>query len=270
MTVKAVTFDLWLTLIWDNRELEEYRKLRRLINFHRFAKKMLNGSESQVTFDDIRRAMEDLSIRAKAQYEKGFDIDPEERARMLFRTLGISLSPKEREETLSSAAKIISDSGYYAKYPNLNPEARYTLKVLKETYPGIKIGLISNAARSSRTYARMFRSHGIIDYFDNLTISCEVGFLKPRREIFESSLRALGVKPKDALHVGDIFKADVIGATSVGMNSALYTGLWHKYSQYMNPGEHIPQDFKPRKNIFVKEVESLREVVALAGEIRSN
>ncbi|MCL4540494.1 MAG: HAD-IA family hydrolase, partial [Bacteroidetes bacterium] len=149
------------------------------------------------------------------------------------------------------------------------PEARFTLKTLKETYPGIKIGLISNAARSSRTYARMFRSHGIIDYFDNLTISCEVGFLKPRREIFESSLRALGVKPRDALHVGDLFKADVVGATSVGMNSALYTGLWHKYAQYMNPGEHIPQSFKPRTKILVKEVESLREIVDLAGEIRS-
>ena len=266
MAVKAVTFDLWLTLIWDNKELEEYRKLRRLINLHRFVKKVGNGN-SKITYGDVQLAMEELSVRAKSLYEEGYDIDPEERAQMLFKSLRIALPAKDKDAILSSVGKIMSDSGYRARYPNLNPEARSTLKALKETYPRIKIGLISNAARSSKTYARMFRMHGIYDYFDNLTISCEVGFLKPRREIFDASLRALGVKPREALHVGDLFKADVIGATSVGMNSALYTGLWHKYAQYMNPGEHIPPNFKPKKDILVEEVESLKQVVDLAGQI---
>ena len=270
MAVKAVTFDLWLTLIWDNRELEEYRKLRRLINFHRFVRKVGNGTKPQVTYQDVRLAMEELGARAKSLYEKGYDIGPEERAQMLFDLLRVTLSSKEKDDVLGAAARIISDSGYYVKYPNLNPEAKSTLRSLKETYPGIKIGLISNAARSSKTYARMFRSHGIYDYFDNLTISCEVGFLKPRREIFEASLYALGVKPREAMHVGDLFKADVVGATSIGMNSVLYTGLWHKYAQYMNPGEHIPEDFKPKRKILVEEAESLKKVVELAGQIRSN
>ena len=71
------------------------------------------------------------------------------------------------------------------------------------------------------------------------------------------------VEPHETLHVGDLFKADVVGAVSVGMHSALYTGLWHKYAQYMNPGEHIPRDFKIPEKRIVREIESLRKVPEL-------
>jgi FMN phosphatase YigB (HAD superfamily) len=263
--VKAVTFDLWLTLIWDTQELEEYRKLRRIINIHRFIRKLGPRVRSKVTYDHIRLAMEELSVKVKTVYERELDISPEERGKMLFDLLQIKLPWGEAEQVIKEAGRTLSDSGYYKHYPHVNPEAEPAIRALKEKYPGIKIGLISNAARSSKTYGRMMRHFGIDHYFDNLTISTEIGFLKPRREIFEASLHSLGVKPHEALHVGDLFSADVVGACGVGMNAALYTGLWHKYAQYMNPGEHMPRDFKPRTNIIAKEIRDLRKVVELVG-----
>ena len=190
---------------------------------------------------------------------------------MLFEILKIKLPKSEESEIHERAGRILSNSGYHGKYPHVNPEAKMTCKALKEEFPSIKIGLISNAARSAATYRRMLGAFGISEYFDHLTISCEVGFLKPRKEIFERALKALSVKPRETLHVGDLFKADVVGATSCGMHAALYTGLWHKYAQYMNPGEHIPEDFRPRSaKISVSEISKLQETVNLVRRISSS
>lgn len=274
MPIRAVTFDLWLTLVWDSEELEEYRRLRRLINFHRFARRYADKEsleQKKFGFNNVRLALEELSVRVQGLYEKNYDVHPRDRGKMLFEILKIKLPKSEESEIYERAGEILSDSGYTKKYPHLNPEAKTTLRLLKEEFPGIKIGLISNAARSSATYGRMLRAFGIAKYFDDLTISCEVGYLKPRKEIFESSLKSLSVRPEETLHVGDLFKADVVGATSYGMHAALYTGLWHKYAQYMNPGEHIPEDFHPHsKRVVVSEITRLPQSADLVRKISSS
>lgn len=269
MTLKAVTFDLWLTLIWDSKELEEYRRLRRIINFHRLAKRVGSRGtiKEKITYNSVRLALEELSIKVRALYEKGLDISPEDRGRMLFEILGVKFKKSEAENVYLEAGRTLSDSGYRSKYPSLNPEAIPTLISLKKRFPNMKIGLISNAARSEKTYRRMFRHFGILSYFDYLTISCEVGFLKPRKEIFEFALRRLNVDANESLHVGDLFEADIVGATSIGMNSLLYKGLWHKYAEYMNPGERIPEKFERKKGILTGEISNLKEVVDVAGRL---
>jgi HAD superfamily hydrolase (TIGR01549 family) len=266
LTLKAVTFDMWLTLIWDTKELEEYRRLRRIINFHRLTRRV-GRTNGKITYNSIRLAMEELSVRIVKMYKKGLDVTPEDRGRMLFELLGVKFDRSEAERVYAEAGRTLSDSGYYRRYPKLNTEARPTLKTLKKEFPEIKIGLISNAARSSRTYRRMFRSYGISSYFDHLTISSEVGYLKPRREIFESALRSLDVSPGEAMHVGDLFEADVKGAAAIGMHSLLYTGLWYKYAQYMNPGERIPRGFEKKNGLTVREISRLTDVVKIAKRL---
>ena len=260
---------MWLTLIWDRKELEEYRKLRRIINFHRLTRRMgTRGTMNEkISYNSIRLAMEELSVIVEKRYRKGLDLSPEDRGRILFELLGVKFDHSEAERVYGEAGRTLSDSGYYTKYPNLNPEAKSTLKKLKKEFPGIKIGLISNAARSAKTYRRMFRSFGISSYFDHLTISCEVGYLKPRKEIFESALKSLNVSPKETIHVGDLFEADVMGAASVGMHSLLYTGLWHNYSEYMHPRQRIPRDFETKYDVTAKEISNLSNVVEIAKEL---
>jgi putative hydrolase of the HAD superfamily len=265
--IRAVTFDLWLTLIWDSKELEEYRILRRILNFHRFVNRVSSKGRSykRIDFNAIRLAMEQLGVRVKDIYNQERDVSPEDRGRMLFELLGIKFTGLEKRDLELQAGRILSDSGYFRRYPHVNPEAGPVLRELKKR--GLKIGLVSNAARSSRTYRRMLNSYGIGKYFDSMTISCEVGYLKPAREIFHDAAVKLSVEPHEAIHVGDLFKADVVGAVSFGMHAAHYTGLWHKYAQYMNPGEHIPEDFKIPEHRIVKEIESLRQVPKLIDQI---
>jgi putative hydrolase of the HAD superfamily len=267
LSIRAVTFDLWLTLIWDTEELNEYWRLRRLVNLHRFVSRrstrLGHEGEEKLGFNSVRLALEELAVKVDEINEKGLDVSPKERGRMLFEILGVR--PVEKSDELAErAGRILSNAGYGSKYPLLNPESKPVLEHLRRTFPRLKIGLISNAARSLPTYRRMLERFGIAQYFDTLTISCEVGYLKPRREIFEVTLQSLGVRPREVIHVGDLFRADVVGANSAGMNAALYTGLWHRYGEHHRSiPEHIPNDYRPRDSLFALEIPSLRDVQSL-------
>jgi HAD superfamily hydrolase (TIGR01509 family) len=212
--------------------------------------------------------MNDLSAKVKELYEDGYDVSPKERGKMLLHALKLRVPASEADKIYEKAGKLFSNSGFVSKLPNVNPEAEPALRALKSRFPKIKIGLISNAARSASTYRRILNEFGIASYFDELIISCEIGYLKPRREIFEHALAALSVQPEETVHVGDLFQADVIGAASCRMNACLYTGLWHKYAQYTNTGEHIARDFRPaREGAIVQEIERLQDVVGVAEKI---
>ncbi len=278
MSVKAVTFDLWLTLIWDSKELEEYRKLRRLINFHRFANKVRNNSErkrhanlvstARLGISEVKIAMDTMHLKLRKLHENGYDVRPDDRGKMLFDLIGLKFAPRIAEEIYSKAGEILSSSGYSSGFPYINPEAGPTMKLLKETFPDLKVALISNAARSAKTYERILKVLGVGKYFDHFVISCEVGYIKPRREIFEKALSLLSVKPPETLHIGDLFQADIVGATACGMNACLYTGLWDKYAQYKNPREHIPRTFRPpSKRTIVAEIPKLQDCVKVAQRI---
>ena len=58
-------------------------------------------------------------------------------------------------------------------------------------------------------------------HFEALIISARVGFQKPHPRIFEHALAVTGVAPERAIHVGDSYSADVIGARSVGIQPVL-------------------------------------------------
>lgn len=81
---------------------------------------------------------------------------------------------------------------------------------------GIKIGIISNWDT---------RLRGILNELqtpvDFAVISSEVGYRKPRREIFARAEAHAGVKSSEALHIGDFYEEDVVGALASGWKAAL-------------------------------------------------
>lgn len=64
---------------------------------------------------------------------------------------------------------------------------------------------------------------GIRDLFEHVVASAEVGYAKPRREIFDEACRRLAVAPDRVLHVGDTLEHDVEGARAAGMRAVLIT-----------------------------------------------
>jgi epoxide hydrolase-like predicted phosphatase len=82
-----------------------------------------------------------------------------------------------------------------------------------------KVGLISNAWSGLRPWivSRKFE-----DAFDALTISAEVGVMKPDARIYQIALEKLGVVPTEAVLLDD-FPENVAGARVVGMQAIHFT-----------------------------------------------
>jgi putative hydrolase of the HAD superfamily len=98
----------------------------------------------------------------------------------------------------------------------LFPETIRVLKALKSS--GFKLGIISNF--DSRIYD-VCSKLGIIDFFDSIVISSEVGFAKPMVGIFNIALKRNNVRPCESLHIGDSLYHDFYGARSAGIRTLL-------------------------------------------------
>lgn len=83
---------------------------------------------------------------------------------------------------------------------------------------GFKVGLITNSHRCLASFQQHFELHGLITAAIS---SSEHGFLKPHPSIFEAALRLVGVRPEEALMVGDSPTHDIEGARRVGMHGVL-------------------------------------------------
>jgi putative hydrolase of the HAD superfamily len=82
----------------------------------------------------------------------------------------------------------------------------------------LRLGVISNWDERLRVLLRRLR---LEKFFETITISCEVGFPKPSRVIFEQAASKLGVASENILHVGDSSEMDFRGAKSAGFQALL-------------------------------------------------
>lgn len=89
----------------------------------------------------------------------------------------------------------------------LYPETRSTLAALQDQ--GFRLGVISNF--DSRLFD-ILDGFGIARFFDPIVISTRAGAAKPDRRIFARALTQARVEAQEALHVGDSYEADVVGA----------------------------------------------------------
>jgi len=87
-----------------------------------------------------------------------------------------------------------------------------TLKTLKEQ--NLTLGLLTNLDRDMKPICREL---GLEPYINFIVTSGEVGFDKPKPPIFLAALQQAGVNASEAVHVGDQYKLDVIGALGVGI-----------------------------------------------------
>ncbi|GAB4829174.1 hypothetical protein Ancab_018839 [Ancistrocladus abbreviatus] len=84
---------------------------------------------------------------------------------------------------------------------------------------GVKLAVVSNFDTRLR---KLLKDLNVLDLFDAVVISSEVGFEKPDSEIFKVALDQIGVEAEKAVHVGDDEKADKVGANSIGIDCWLW------------------------------------------------
>ncbi len=86
-------------------------------------------------------------------------------------------------------------------------------RALKKTH---RVSVLSNADRSLR--ARLDRDHQLLDLFDDVIVSAEVGVAKPAPEIFRMAARRLGLGAEQCVFVDDL-DVNVEAARTVGMSA---------------------------------------------------
>lgn len=98
------------------------------------------------------------------------------------------------------------------------PDARSTLLDLRSR--GFRMGIVTNRAFGGERFRQDLRELGLDIGWDAVSVSVEVGFLKPHAALFEHALAALEITPSDALMVGNSLLEDVAGAQALGIAAA--------------------------------------------------
>jgi len=109
-----------------------------------------------------------------------------------------------------------------ARVATLEPNAKRVLDQL--THSGYELALVSNTFVPGFVMDRHLEQLGLLEYFPTRIYSCDVGYRKPHRRIFELALERLSLRADQATFVGDLLDNDIHGATRVGMRAFWLNG----------------------------------------------
>ena len=236
--IKAVTLDLWNTLFTD-RNYTDFR-----VNYLEVALKEHNIFRSQ---DEVRRAYDsarDLARKIR-DGEDHHHLPVDEGVDYILEGIGVDLPLDARSELVRRFEEALWEDP-----PALKEGVAETLKALRPRY---SLGIISDAGTTpGRVLRDALLEFNILSFFSSTVFSNEVGFCKPHRTMFEASLNELGVKPREAVHVGDLLHTDVAGAKAMGMKT-----IWVKTVE-------LPGAVKWKPNY---EVTKIPQIVSILDEI---
>jgi HAD superfamily hydrolase (TIGR01549 family) len=131
--------------------------------------------------------------------------------RMIFKEAGIDVDGATLRRSLELMRQIYTGFTYQL-YDDVAP----VLKGLSAR--GRKVGIISNA---SNDMLKVYDEMGLSPLIDMVVTSEDAGDFKPQPGIFRMALKRAGVEPIEAMHVGDQYEMDTVGALGAGMKAVL-------------------------------------------------
>ncbi len=210
---RMIIFDYGHTLLYE----PDWDSVRGNAELLKFAVKNPNNC----TLNDVVNAAELIFGKNIENVRKiGYDISGQIGNRALYDYLGIefSLSPLEMENVFWNAASMGA----------MMPNADKMLDYLNEK--GIRTAVISNLLWSGEALTerlnRLLPNHR----FEFVMTSSDYFMRKPNRILFEIALQKTGLRADEVWYCGDNPKADVEGASQVGIFPVLYdndTGKEH-------------------------------------------
>jgi len=201
--LKAITFDFWGTLV-DARINQRPERAALLARY-------LPGVDVKRIAEAYGKSWDDFS----QGLDMGFGLTPATIFAGTLDHLGVSLPPPKFDAALRAWEEMM-----LTHPPPFLDGALEVLRTLRRQ--GYLTALISDTGTTpGRVIRQMLRQQGALTLFDWLTFSNETGLTKRRPQTFARTLRALGVAPKEALHVGDLPPTDIHGAHQAGLYAAL-------------------------------------------------
>jgi len=215
---RALSLDLHETIVWDTEEIVagQYG-----VRYQDLARNLLRTDGTSVRSEEVARIREDLLSEWRAKGESAETVPLGRQVEEIREGLGARYLTSF-DEALQAYAE-----GGLREYPSeVTPEAKGLVRALNgEQFPVV---VVSNTSRSGRAWKSFLETAGGFRLGTVLT-STDIGVRKPDPRIFKEAARWLGLPPREVLHVGDRWTADVEGARGAGMGAALYRGLWPRY-----------------------------------------
>jgi HAD superfamily hydrolase (TIGR01549 family) len=233
--VKAVTFDLWNTILYE----KDYGDCR--ID-------LLTQTLNREGFSRDRHMVE---VEYSSTIDFFFEVWMKERRHMpvakltefVLHRLDVCLPAEVKNRLVKGFEEVILNDP-----PLLVENAERVLKSLHNKYA---IGLISDSGVTpGRHLRRVLNDHKVLQYFRCTIFSDEVGYHKPHPTIFRKAIEKLQVKPSDIMHVGDLLESDVTGAKAIGMKT-----IW------LNNGENKRQTKEISPDYEIKSLSELLEIL---------
>ena len=203
--IKAVFFDAGNTLLMPHPSVEEV------------CVEVLAGRGYQRSLDEVRLGLE----RAESYYEERYWSDDTfwasetEAAAMWSEMYGLAMA-EVGVETSAVLGRLLYDEfgrgDRWALYPDVLPA------VEKLHAAGMRMGIVSNW---DARLPGLCHHLGLSRYLDFVISSANLGRIKPEASIFHSALGRVDAAPGEAVHVGDHYYADVLGARAAGIYPVL-------------------------------------------------
>jgi putative hydrolase of the HAD superfamily len=199
MSLKAMLFDLGLTLTKTDSFPEIYRKILARFGITPLLNDIIlaqNATESEFnteTYDENQRK----------EFWTNYNTS-------LLKKLGI------KKDVVFLAAQIDElwwEFSHLQVYPDVEP----TLSRLRDK--GLKLGLVTNSFKQDLDY--VLGELRLEKWFDAIACIDSCNCTKPNKEIFLHALNKLGVKPRESLFIGDSVVYDYEGALNVGIKPLL-------------------------------------------------
>jgi len=159
-----------------------------------------------------RRQTELEAFRSGARYP-----DSDEAFRGMFHALGSAVFrmagvQDDHEAWTEQTLERFWDLENWSLFPDVLPAIR------RLRHRGARVLVLSNA---SSDLVAFLEAIGLSAHLDGTIISAMEGIRKPDPRLFRIALDRAGVAPAEAVHVGDMFLEDVLGARSLGIRPFL-------------------------------------------------
>jgi putative hydrolase of the HAD superfamily len=217
--IKAITFDLWDTIVHDDSDEPKRRaqglrpkkaERRHLLWAAVDRRKPIPEAEVALAYD-----VGDAAFN-RVWHDQHVTWTIAERLQVILKGLGRTLPEDEFARLVREHEEM-----EIRIRPDLVPGIAEALAALHGRY---RTCVVSDAIVSpGRCLRQLLESYGLARHFDGFVFSDEVGHSKPHRAMFEEAARQMGVALTEIVHIGDRDHNDVKGPQTLGMKAILFT-----------------------------------------------
>lgn len=185
MAIKAIFFDFWGTLV-ENGVRSPVKQVKWILRLNE-----MDFSEYITKFEEV------FMTKKYKDLNEGFQ--------EVTKAFELNVPPFIIEKLI----------GMWNKNTILSTAYDETIDALEELKKDYKLILISNTC--SFSIGSVLDKYDMKKYFDEISLSCDTGFLKSNKKSFEDVLKKLKIKKKEAVMVGDSIESDVKSAENAGI-----------------------------------------------------